>query len=313
MTRTDIHRPSSPDFDPQAYTDHGYFDLAMPAYLYEQDFYGRWTSTPNPAYKHWQDTLESLAKAGVIAAEHQRVRTCGHCGAHIRYAALLVRGAEWIYVGEDCLDNRFPLSADEFQKLRKAAKLNAERETRATVRTQRVEKLTAAHPELAPLFDAEWLKAAGNAFLSDIARKAGEWDLSPRQIQAAGESIARIEARKAERQAEAETLNPVPEGRMQITGTVVKCWWKGDGYYGGAYKMIVLDDRGFKIYGSSPEGRDCASGQRITFTATVKPAPNDPLFGFYKNPRGCKVDGVDGETVPPPAIRLVIPGTEAVA
>lgn len=299
MTRTDIHRPASPDFDPQAYKLTGCYDLSMPQMFAEYDaLTGVMRTWRNPLYDEWQADLARLAGQGVHRAEHAGSRNCGHCGAHIRYAALLVRGDEWIYVGEDCLDNRFPLTAKEFQRLRKDAKLNAERETRAMVRAQRVERVKADHPELAPLFDPEWLQANGNGFLKDIARKAGEWPLSPRQIQAAGESIERVNARKAEA-AEEAPAGPAPAGRVKVVGEVVWEGWK-DTDFGRTHKMIVKADDGWKVWSTVPSSLEPGNyydehgmyqhlagieqGARVTFIATLEPKDDDPTFAFAKRP-----------------------------
>ena len=146
--RTDIHRPSSPDFDPQAY-----------------DFYGVFDNHPDPMQAAAQGPLRQQAVAALVERGLRfgagSSSQCGHCGAHIRYAALMVREdvKEFIFVGEDCLDNRFDsLTKDEFQRLRKAAALNADR----VRKSERVAKVYADNPGL------EQALATDHHIVSDI-------------------------------------------------------------------------------------------------------------------------------------------------
>lgn len=107
MTRSDIHRPSAPEFDPEGYDCFGVFDLATGA----ADYVG-----PGPA-----STVSPLVDQGwsFRGAPHGSGQ-CSHCGTHIRYAALMGHAATktLMYVGETCLDNRFALTQGEFQSLR---------------------------------------------------------------------------------------------------------------------------------------------------------------------------------------------------
>jgi hypothetical protein len=58
--------------------------------------------------------------------------TCDHCGARLRYVAVLkhIPTHTLIKVGEICLDNRFSLATGEFRRLRKNAALNRDRMAR---------------------------------------------------------------------------------------------------------------------------------------------------------------------------------------
>lgn len=79
-----------------------------------------------------------------------------------------------------------------------------------------------------------------------------------------------------------------PQGEVVITGTVISTKWQESPYYGrsGTLKMLVQDDRGFKVYGTAPSSLDAKlQGERVTFTATVTPSQNDPNFGFYSRPK----------------------------
>lgn len=152
--RTDIHRPSAPEFDPEAYAFFGCFDL-------------------NP---EWGDNGARIQLVNALLKEGYSFRgaphgsgQCSHCGAHIRYAALM--GHEptktLLYVGETCLDNRFEMTKAEFDRLRKAASLNRER----TAKRDRIAALLAEHPVLVWASYAHNIASAG----AEVYWTAG-WD-----------------------------------------------------------------------------------------------------------------------------------------
>ena len=97
------------------------------------------------------------------------------------------------------------------------------------------------------------------------------------------EEMARKEAEKAAIYAAAEEC---PEGRVQLTGTVLAEKLK-ETAFGEVWKMMVEEERGFKLWGSVPRsllGETELKGQKITFTATVEQSHEEPKFGFFKRP-----------------------------
>lgn len=274
-TRTDIHRPSSPVFDPATYTCRGVFDLDA-----------TWRSGVSPR----QQAVERATRDGYAFAAHQNGHTCGHCGTHIRYAALLVHplSGDMIYVGEDCLDNRFDsLTKSEFQALRKKAALNRAR----TTKREKINLLIAEHPHLAWLTYPE---ALDNPFLTDIADRLAHYGtLSDRQIAAVDTAIRRDTARRDKAAAEQAarqaahavgTVEKTPRGRVRITGTVISTRTQRT-QFGTQFKMLVADDRGFRVYGTIPAALDGVDkGTQVAFTATVTPSDDDAFFGFYSRP-----------------------------
>lgn len=100
------------------------------------------------------------------------------------------------------------------------------------------------------------------------------------------------EALEAQIAANASDSLPVVTGKgVTISGTVVSAYTKE--YDNGSREvMVVLDDRGFKVWGSVPSQlqdwsrqRFASVGDRVRFVANVEVSDNDPAFGFYKNPR----------------------------
>lgn len=129
-TRTDIHRPSAPEFDPEGYTFHGCFDLH-----------------PEEGSRNRVQVVSALVETGLTfhGAPHGSGQ-CSHCGARIRYAALMSHPVTktLLWIGETCLDNRFSLTKGEFDALRKDARLNAER----TRKAEKIAALLETYPDL---------------------------------------------------------------------------------------------------------------------------------------------------------------------
>ena len=88
---------------------------------------------------------------------------------------------------------------------------------------------------------------------------------------------------RAERDAAHTEGEDVPEGRLVITGTLLAMKWQ-DSFYGQTLKMLVQDDRGFRVWGSVPSSFDANRNDRIQFTAAVTKSDNDSKFGFFKRP-----------------------------
>lgn len=306
MARTDIHRPGSEDFDPQAYTFHGCFDL-----------------TPE-----WGDggarmnAINALVEKGYRFAG-SAAGTCGHCGAWARYVALLTHdnGRDMMYVGQQCLGNRFSGSKAQFQELRKAAQLDRERQARKAAFLELCEDCPAlvwatyAHniavaglgdhradlPALEQTWGQRYLTSDWSiGVLDDIARKARQYgELSDRQRDLIERLVSELESaeadtakRDAERAAQAEqaaNAQPVPTGLVVIQGEVLTTRWKDNDFGGGSLKMLVQHADGWKVWGTVPSSLEVERGDQVEFTATVEPSDDDPHFGFFKRPRKAQV------------------------
>lgn len=300
--RRDVHAPSSDQFDPQAYNCYGVFDFTP-------EFDG------SEIQRRIELVNEMLTKGYRFGGS--TTGGCGHCGTNIRYGALMARDdvMEMIWVGETCLDGRFELTKNEFQKLRKNASLNRERMARAA----RFEKLCDENPDLAyatyhtnihdavvddkggrfgNVADCSWeLITMGD--IVDKARKYG--DPSPKQLAFITKLVNKVSekadaytARITDKATETPAT-PVPTGkRIQVTGTVVKVAWK-DNSYGSRLVMTVKHAEGWLVWGSVPQSlitdergyitTDSAvkPGEKVSFTATIDPSDKSD-FGFFKRP-----------------------------
>jgi len=273
MTRTDVHAPSSVDFDPELYVCYGVQDNDE---LNIQD----------------REILNSLLERGYKRASSSR--QCGHCGSRMRYAALMVREdvREFIYVGETCLGNRFELTKTAFQQLRAEAKLNRDR---ATVKELR-EALIAQYPDLIARM-AEIAKKQDvthtEFFIADVyERFQRTGKLTEKQIAAVEKALVRYDERMvrlAQRDADKAKLLAagvrVPEGKVTVVGEIVSIKWK-DSDFGGSYKMTVRSDEGWAVWLTLPsalEYADAVAGDRVSFNCTIT-ASDDVTFGFGKRP-----------------------------
>ncbi len=99
---------------------------------------------------------------------------------------------------------------------------------------------------------------------------------------------AQIEAKRAEENAKAE---PVPEGRHEIGGEVISVRSK-ETQFGVVRKMVVKEDRGFRIYVTVPQSieADVERGSRVTLTAKLERSRDDDKFGFGSRPTGASVE-----------------------
>jgi len=115
--------------------------------------------------------------------------------------------------------------------------------------------------------------------------------------------IERVIDSELGRQAEYADAADVPTGTVEITGEVVTIKWQ-EGKFGNTEKMLVKDERGFKVWGTVPrslwsdtkqddEGNlthlpGVEEGDTVKFTATVERSKDDPKFGFFKRPRAAE-------------------------
>lgn len=212
------------------------------------------------------------------------MRQCHHCGARLRYVAVMEYKptGEYIAIGETCLENRFERASSDFHKLRKQAKLD---QAKMRIKTA-VAEFIAANPDLAWMADADDERCSGWGFIADVARKLRTYgSLSERQVDAVRRSIIKDAEMAARKAAEAlEPVVPVVEGKGTITGEVLGTRWQ-ESDFGGCLKMLVKDDRGFKVWGTVPASLpNTEKGDRVAFSATVEAKEGEVGFGFFKRP-----------------------------
>lgn len=192
------------------------------------------------------------------------------------------------------------LTVKEARKRTKAAAQRAARAERKLIakqefHNQQMERAEAVYPIL-----AGWLESISeDNFMLDLWTKAFDYELTGKQIAAAAANLQRKIDRAEQRAAEKAALSEVQVGKQTITGTIVTVKYQ-DSQYGGSWKMLVLDDRNFKVWGTVPtaifdQQRDEAAegenpfaehlkGRKVSFNAAVTASDDDKTFGFFKRP-----------------------------
>lgn len=313
-TRTDIHRPSAVEFDPQAYTLIGTY------------YFGSERTAAIRGAGTWHDYDKDVA-ALAARGHHQggsQAGGCGHCGAMLAYAAIMLRedAHEWILVGEQCLDNRFSGTKAEFATLR--ATIAAARKSRKL--DEVFEALCEQHPQLAYATYAynignagaeleqiqdeysgdeyqvvktgtSWAQRTQQSWaidtMGDIAHRARQYGgasekqcaLLTKLLTQLDEADARLKVREVAAVATPRVATPrVVGGRQVITGEIISSQWK-ESDYGSTLKITIKADNGQRFYGTCPAALDYeVKGRRVTLTATVKLNENDHTHGYYSRP-----------------------------
>jgi hypothetical protein len=166
----------------------------------------------------------------------------------------------------------------ERQNVERVAKIQAEY-------AGKLAKFTADHGDVVKAL-AEWNnRQADNYFLADMASTLKcRGSLTDKQADAVRSALKQIAGRNAEH----EAAESVPTGRVVITGKVISLKTV-ESQYGNQYKMLVLDDRGFKVFGTEPSSISPQKDDRVTFTAKCEPSNDDPKFGFYSRPTKAEI------------------------
>jgi hypothetical protein len=265
MTRTDVHSPTNlitEDYEFIACGDH------------------------HPTEGFTPD-LPTLPSCGI-----HPVAQCDHCGAHLRYYAVLrhIPTDTLVEVGETCLANRFSLATRQFKALHEAAA--AKRAEHQIVNARNA--WFAANPDARLAYDwaAERLQSPSTdlwegvwTFVAKVKRYGDTSDKFVAAVLKCRERDIAYQAAQAARKVASNPPVDVPTGRIQISGQVISLKWKHT-QFGESLKAVIVDTRGFKVYGTVPAKLESKVNlqDHITLTAAVTPSPDDPTFGFYSRP-----------------------------
>jgi hypothetical protein len=165
--------------------------------------------------------------------------------------------------------------------------------------------------------DLEDYEGEKDAFIRSMA-EVFQWPAQSREFTANMIGAVRRTMERRTNQAAEAASHPAPTGRVAVTGEILSTRVV-EGAYGTAYKVLVKDDEGFKVWCSLPakqaeEARDAfwsanyedrfsiggivwfsgssnepehyagVKGRRITFTATLEPSKDDVAFAFGSRP-----------------------------
>lgn len=294
LTRTDIHRAASEAFDPESYDLVGVFDL------HPEDGNNR---------ERIEEVNAQLKLGNSFAGAPYGSGRCSHCGAHLRYCALMVHAATktLLYIGETCLDNRFSLSKVEFKRLREAAKVNRERRSRDEVfaalceeypalvwasYANNIAQAGATYEEVT--YDRNWTvleetadskswvrrTKMGEAIytLGDMARRAHRYGAPTAKAYAYCESLVnkltqaqeRLDRYAAEATERVNAYQGEIKKRYDFTGTV-RFTTLIDGFYGEKTLVVIDTPAGtLKWWATGNRQSELARGSKVTVKATVK-------------------------------------------
>lgn len=295
--RTDIHSPKN--FDPAAYSYVGSFDNFPEVGAFMNNVVSDFDTPFGPIKALTFEHSMYVAGHHLIETEGAKIHfvdgnsQCDHCGTRIRYVSIYRHSSgEVIAVGDTCAEERFGCADRrqyDIKRLREAAASTRESQKAFGAASTFINE---SAPEL-----AEWmLSPVANdvhPIFADISRKLIRFgSISEKQIQFARRLLQEHFERqrnggKSDRELgfekERESAEDCPQGRIQITGTILKSEWK-ETDFGGSLKITVKDDRGFIVWMTCPSNLGGERGSKIQVTATVEPSDRDPKFGFGKRP-----------------------------
>jgi hypothetical protein len=83
---------------------------------------------------------------------------------------------------------------------------------------------------------------------------------------------------------EVAPTTPAPEGRVEVTGTVLSVKSQA-GMYGISWKMLVKLEDNNKVWCSVPSSGSFVKGNKVTFVATFKRSKDDEHFSYGSRPK----------------------------
>ena len=216
---------------------------------------------------------------------------CEHCSTWHNHGAGFKNRltGQVLAVGRNCAEEFFNFKSTSARKVAQAAKAKerkAQREEAAEARQAALD----ANPGLATALECD------HYIVNDIAARFAKWgNISEKQVKLVFKIAADVAARAAEKANEPEPV-AIPaeclEGRQRFTGVVLGTKWV-ESDWGGSVKLLIAEDRGFKLWGSAPDSADQFKGATIAFDARVKASDKDACFGFYSRPTKWSIELVE--------------------
>ena len=290
-----IHNPVN--FVPENYDVVDYLDNKAPVadeyfYIYRADAAAQMLDGDRVRFN--ADFAEYFGMRDTKNGRANIPHTCVHCGASIRYVAVAhyAPTGKYVAMGTDCA-NRCDLTTDEHQI--KNLKRIAIKRAKTMALCSKYARYMSDIPKFADMVKDYNDAKLANGFVDSVLRKLHQYgDLTPAQyegvmkaIPRTMEAVAKGEERKQADAAKRDAMKAagvtMTEGRRVIEGEVATTKIQ-ETMYGDTLKMLVIDDEGFKYWGSVPAAIDPKRGDRVALTATVEVSDDDTMFGFFKRP-----------------------------
>ncbi len=215
------------------------------------------------------------------------------CGVHAIYTAWFYHKAsnEYVRTGLDCADKMQIGDAASFKKQIANHRLAVagKRKAKQLLIDNGIDRAWFYYENADLFLNCEFFP---ERTITDITQRLVQYGkISDPQIQLVKKLLVDIEERpqreaekKAQKELEQANTPDVPEGRYTIKGVVLTTKLQ-DSQFGTTLKMLVKDDRGFKIWGTVPTNLcNVNKGDLVTLDATVERSKDDPKFGFCKRP-----------------------------
>ncbi len=282
MSRDDCHSPAN--MDPADYKYVGWLYQGRSEYI--------WESINLRIDRDFIDPDKILRSKRLFDGNYKAKRTCDCCGAVFAWGSVYrhTPSNTIVVVGHIC--------ARKFNLLNKAALIRVQVERAAEAARKRAkirkaaEEWLSTHPDLVELLGDE--AEPEHQILKSLKNNLWNWGNLTEPQAALAYKLKQQEERREEMKEqwaeEAKNAEDVPTGSgIEITGVILSVKTK-DGRYGIEYKMLVKDDRGFKVWGTHPTslwdgGSEGYRGRRVRFIANVQRSKDDSKFGFFKRPR----------------------------
>ena len=275
-----IHNPKN--FNPQDYRVIDYFDNRRPEY-----YFGMSINDYEFMVRQWEGELRAVYGNDF----HSKIHRCVHCGqGNVRYIAACqhIPTGEVVTFGDICVHRLEIPNRDEFKS--KYIRTKAQREMQAKKNAEARQAILEGNPDFAKAVDCfnehKDTVHMRNSFARDILNKFHNYHtLSDKQVSAFTNAINRDHEWDAKRKAEdAEPKGDAPEGRVEVTGTILSIQEK-DTPFGYVFKMLVKLDNNSKVYCTAPQkALDLGRGDTIKFKATFQRAKDDRHFAFGSRP-----------------------------
>ena len=285
IQRTDCHRPA--ELDPANYQYVGWTYQGSSNHVWHH------ISDRDTDFIH-PETLRSHKR--LFKGNYRNKHTCDHCGSAFAWGATYRHRPtnKLVVVGHICA-SRFNLP-NKSTWIRKQIEKQVEASRNREKIQKAAQKWLDKHEDLKDVLSPD--AKPDHCILQNLKVNLLHYgSLTEKQVDLA-RKIKKEEEQKAQQRKqwteEAKDAEDVPEGTgIEITGVVLgtKTQQSQFAYKTTEYKMLVKDDRGFKIWGTEPSSLSIdgpSKGRRVQFTANLEKSKDDPKFGFFKRPKKAK-------------------------
>lgn len=277
LERTDIHRPSA--IVPADYT------FVAHDFLPAESMFQCAILSHNRSVK-----AAHMARTGGTYSQHEHGGNCDVCGSvNAIYTLTFYHSPSnsYIHVGADCADKLDSGSDFGHSQFRKA--ISDAREAHAGKLKAQALLSDAGHSAAWDIYkatDREAFKYEECTITDIVAKLVRYGSISDKAMAYVGTLLAKIPQREAvqiQRMEEKAQAANCPKGRITVEGVIVKIA-DHENSFGVTTKMTVKHDSGYLVWGTMPSSCSALKGDRVKFTATVEPSPDDSKFGFFKRP-----------------------------